>query len=130
VNDVRRETAGLQRKILGSWKQYSGREFLGFFPMDSDNFQCFPRRSFRKSSENSGREYCFHVPDISRVVLQDPETFLQDPVAGMIDLGRNFLNHVIIPHIHKEKLELLDLNRMCSEFISKNQNRKTFFGHE
>jgi hypothetical protein len=43
---------------------------------------------------------------------------------------RNFLNHVIIPHIHMEKLELLDLNRIYSEFISKNQNRKIFFGHE
>ncbi|CAF2675289.1 unnamed protein product [Rotaria sp. Silwood2] len=40
------------------------------------------------------------------------------------------LNHVIIPHIHKEKSDLLDLNRICSEFISKNQNRKNFFGHE
>ncbi len=30
------------------------------------------------------------------------------------------LNHVIIPHIHKEKLELLDLNRICSDVISKN----------
>ncbi|CAF1474490.1 unnamed protein product [Rotaria sordida] len=40
------------------------------------------------------------------------------------------LNHVIIPHIHKEKLDLLDLNRICSEFISKNQNRKNLFGHE
>ncbi len=35
MNDVRRETAGMQRKMLGSWKQYSGRE------------------------------YCFHVPGIS-----------------------------------------------------------------
>ncbi len=33
---------------------------------------------------------------------------------------RNFLNHAIIPHIHKEKLELLDLNRICSEFTSTN----------
>ncbi|CAF4989653.1 unnamed protein product [Rotaria sp. Silwood1] len=40
------------------------------------------------------------------------------------------LNHVIIPHIHKEKLDLLDLNTICSEFISKNQNRKNLFGHE
>jgi hypothetical protein len=47
-----------------------------------------------KNPENSGREYCFHVPDISRVLLQDPVTFqhlsckiLRDPVAGMIDLG-------------------------------------------
>jgi hypothetical protein len=39
------------------------------------------------------------------------------------------LNHVIIPHIYKEKLDLLDLNSICSDFISKNQNRKTFFGH-
>jgi hypothetical protein len=40
------------------------------------------------------------------------------------------LNYGIIPHIHKEKLDLLDLNKVCSEFISKNQTRKTFFGHE
>ncbi len=51
VNDVRRESASLQRKILGSWKQYSGRKFSGFFPVDSDNFQCSPRGSFWKSSE-------------------------------------------------------------------------------
>ncbi len=75
VNEVRQETVGLQRKILGSWKQYSGREFPGFFPVDSDNFPWFPRGSSWKSSENSGWEYCFHVPDISRVFLQDPVTF-------------------------------------------------------
>jgi hypothetical protein len=51
VNDLRRETAGMQRKILGSWKQYSGREFPGFFRVDSNNFQCFPAGSVPKSSE-------------------------------------------------------------------------------
>jgi hypothetical protein len=40
------------------------------------------------------------------------------------------LNHVIIPHIYKEKLDLLDLYRICPDFISKNRNRKTFFGYE
>jgi hypothetical protein len=44
-----------------------------------------------KNPENSRREYCFHVSDISRV-------FLQDPVAGMIDLGdhgnSSISNHV------------------------------------
>jgi hypothetical protein len=95
VNGVRRETAGMQRKILGSWKQYSGSEFSGFFSVDSDKFQWFPAGSVRKLSENSGREYCFHVPDISHVSLKDPVTFphlsckiLRDPVAGTIDLGR------------------------------------------
>jgi hypothetical protein len=84
----------MRRKIIGSWKQYSGREFPGFFPVDSNNFQCFPAGSVRKSSENSRPEYCFHVPGISRVFLQDPVTFphlswkiLRDPVAGTIDLG-------------------------------------------
>lgn len=38
------------------------------------------------------------------------------------------LNHVIIPHIHKERLDELDLNSICSTFISKNQSRKCFFG--
>ena len=36
------------------------------------------------------------------------------------------LNYVIIPHIHKEKLDKLDLNSICSDFISKNQSRKAF----
>jgi hypothetical protein len=78
VNDVRRETAGMQWKILGSWKQYSGPEFSGFF----GGFRQIPVVSGRirpeiigKNPENSGREYCFHVPDISRVSLQDPVTF-------------------------------------------------------
>ncbi|CAM4849388.1 unnamed protein product, partial [Rotaria magnacalcarata] len=38
------------------------------------------------------------------------------------------LNHVIIPHIHKERLDELDLNSICSTFISRNQSRKCFFG--
>ncbi len=51
VNDVRRKTAGMQRKILGSWKQNSGWKFPGFFPVDSNDFQCFPAGSVWKSSE-------------------------------------------------------------------------------
>jgi hypothetical protein len=45
VNDVRQETAGMQRKILGSWKQYSGRGSFRFFQW---------------------------IPTNSRVSLQDP----------------------------------------------------------
>jgi hypothetical protein len=48
VNDVRRETAGMQRKILGSWKQYSDREVARFFSR--------------------------WIPTTSRVFLQDPVT--------------------------------------------------------
>jgi hypothetical protein len=47
VNEVRRETAGMQRKILGSWKQYSGREFPGEF----QQLPVLSKRTFRKSSE-------------------------------------------------------------------------------
>ncbi len=57
VNDVRQETAWMQREILGSWKQYSGREFRGFFPVDSNNFQCFPAGSVRKSSEKKSGKF-------------------------------------------------------------------------
>jgi hypothetical protein len=64
VNDVRRETAGMQRKILGSWKQYYGWGFPGFFPVDSNNFQCF-------SAESD----------------DFPASFLEDPMTGKIDLG-------------------------------------------
>ena len=49
-----------------------------------------------KNLETSGREYCFHIPAISRVFLQDTLTFsafsgrfLQYPFSGTIDLGSN-----------------------------------------
>jgi hypothetical protein len=52
---------------------------------------------------NSQPEYCFYVPGISRVFLQDPVTFphlsrkiLQDPVAGTIDLGMTKKNQILI----------------------------------
>ncbi|CAF2033434.1 unnamed protein product [Rotaria magnacalcarata] len=38
------------------------------------------------------------------------------------------LIHVIMHHIHKERLDELDLNTICSTFISRNQSRKCFFG--
>ena len=130
------------REIAGTWKQYSRREFSGFFPMISGRFlpestgSCrnprektrkiparntasnflvfsgasrpFPavRRSpgvlfgrnrpeiIGKNPENSRRKYCFHVPAISRVFLQDTVTFrafpcrfLQYPFSGIIGLG-------------------------------------------
>jgi hypothetical protein len=47
-----------------------------------------------KNPGNSQPEYCFHVPGISRVFLQDPVTFphlswkiLRDLLAATIDLG-------------------------------------------
>jgi hypothetical protein len=43
-----------------------------------------------KNPGNSRLKYCFHVPDTSRVHLQDPMTFLRDPVAETIALGRRF----------------------------------------
>ena len=43
-------------------------------------------------------------------------------------MSQQRLNHVIIPNIHKDKLDLLDLKSIYSDFISKNENRKTFFG--
>ncbi|CAF1103019.1 unnamed protein product [Rotaria magnacalcarata] len=43
-------------------------------------------------------------------------------------MSQQRLNHVIIPHIHKDKFGLLDLKSVDSDFISKTENRKTFFG--
>jgi len=55
----------------GSWQEYTGK--------NPDNFR---------------PEYCFHVPAISGVSLQDTVTFphlscriLRDPVTGIFDLG-------------------------------------------
>jgi hypothetical protein len=48
------------------------------FSVDSKNSWLSGRirpEIIRKNPGNSRREYCFHVPDISRVSLQDPVTF-------------------------------------------------------
>jgi len=85
ANNIRWETGGMERKILGSWKQYSGREFSGFFSCGFRQLHLLSGRIrpeiIGKNLENSCWEYCFHVPDISRVILQDP-------AAGTIDLGK------------------------------------------
>jgi hypothetical protein len=67
VNDVRRQTAGLQRKILGSWKQYSGREFLGFFPVAGmidlgASTSSSSRSSTRSSKKNSNNGQTLILP--------------------------------------------------------------------
>ncbi|CAM4892343.1 unnamed protein product [Rotaria socialis] len=36
-------------------------------------------------------------------------------------MSQQHLNHVIIPHIHKDKFDLLDLKSVCSDFISKTE---------
>ncbi len=89
MNDVRRETAGMQRKILGNGKQYSSGEFSRFFrwiPRNSSAFWQDPSGNHRKNPENPRREYCFHVPDISGVFLQDLVIFQQNPARSG---GRN-----------------------------------------
>jgi hypothetical protein len=51
VNDVGRETAGMRRKILRSWKQYSGRKFPGFLrwiPTIASAFRQDPSGNHRK----------------------------------------------------------------------------------
>ncbi len=65
------------------WKQYSSRNFLGFFPMISDRF---PQESTGNSQEFIGKnfppEYCFHFrcfpagySDFSAPFLQDPARY-------------------------------------------------------
>jgi hypothetical protein len=63
-------------EITGIRKQYSGRKFFGFFPMNSSQL---PVISGRNQSEIIGKipkifplEYCFRFPLISESFLQDP----------------------------------------------------------
>jgi hypothetical protein len=84
----------MQRKKLGSWKEYSGREFSGFFSVDSDKFHWFPPGSVWKSSEKSGKFQagilllCSRYSPCFPAGSGDfPASFLQDPVAGTIALG-------------------------------------------
>jgi hypothetical protein len=73
------------------WKQYSGRKVFGFFQMISGRFLPESRGSWQESTgknlDNFWPEYCFHVPAISGVFLQETMTFLQDPVAKIFDRG-------------------------------------------
>jgi hypothetical protein len=79
------------------WKQYSDRKFVGFSPMISGRFLAKNTGSWQESTgKNLDRfrpEYCFHVPAISGVFLQDTLTFphlscriMRDPVAGIFVL--------------------------------------------
>jgi hypothetical protein len=74
-------------EIAGTWKQYSDRKFFGFFPMISDRFLTESAGSWQeytgKNPDNFRPEYCFDVPAI-------PGVFLQDPVTGIFDLGRGY----------------------------------------
>ena len=52
------------------------------------------------------------------------------PCSASLTMTQQRFNNVLIPHVHKEKLDQLDLNSIRSDFIAKNQSRKAFFGHE
>ncbi len=38
------------------------------------------------------------------------------------------LNHCLLTHIHKEKLDEIDPNQIMSTFIASNEKRQAFFG--
>jgi len=65
------------------WKQCSGRKFSGFFQVDFCQLPVLSGRNrlkiITKNPENFRPEYCFHVPTIAGV-------FLQDTVAGTFGL--------------------------------------------
>ncbi len=96
-----RSTAGNGRCVTENTRKLEGVFRSGISLIFSGGFQQLPVLSGRifpeiigKNPGNSRPEYCFHVPGISRVFLQDPVTFphlswkiLRDPVAETIDLG-------------------------------------------
>ncbi len=43
-------------------------------------------------------------------------------------MGQPRLNHCLLAHIYKEKLDEIDPNQIMSTFISSNERRQTFFG--
>ena len=87
------------------WKQYS---CLKIFWILSGNFRPFPDGKNRKGPQFigknpkiSGREYCFHLPVISRFFLQDTMIFptnsrrlLQYLVSGIVVMGWRLLFRV------------------------------------
>jgi hypothetical protein len=77
--EVRAGSCRKTPEIAGTWKQYSGRKFSGFFPMISGRFLTESTRSWQeftgKNPDNFRPEYCFHVLAISGVFLHDTVTF-------------------------------------------------------
>ncbi len=51
ANNIRWETGGMERKIQEVGSSILAGNFPDFFPVDSDNFPCFPAGYVRKSSE-------------------------------------------------------------------------------
>jgi hypothetical protein len=100
-NPGERRTAVNGRDVTENTRKLEAVFRPGIFWIFSGGFQQLPVLSGGIRPEmigtnpgNSRPEYCFHVPGISRVFLQEPVTFphlswkiLRDPVAGTIDLG-------------------------------------------
>ncbi len=63
-------------EIAGTWKQYSHRKFIGFFPVNADQFLVLSGRDrseiIGKNLKSFQREYCFHVPAIYGAFLPEP----------------------------------------------------------
>jgi hypothetical protein len=75
-------TAGNSRDTTENTRKLEAIFWSGIFGIFSTGFRQILVLSDRirpeiieKILENSWREYCFHVPDISSVFLQDPVTF-------------------------------------------------------
>ena len=43
-------------------------------------------------------------------------------------MGQERLNHLMLLHLHKEKLDKLDLVFIANEFVSGSKHRLSFFG--
>jgi hypothetical protein len=87
VNYVRRETGGIQQKILRNWKQYSSRKFSGFLQVDFENFPCFSPGSIGKNPAGILLPCLRYFSCFAAGSGDFPASFLPDPVAGTINLG-------------------------------------------
>jgi len=63
-----------------SWKQYSGPEFFRCLPV---KLLFFPVGRGRKSTDNSGPEYCFRFPSIPQLSCWNRWFFLSFPEDGI-----------------------------------------------
>lgn len=62
------------------------------------------RLNLTVSATTATAERCFSVMNRVKTCLRSTMT-------------QQHLNHVMIPHIYKEKLDQLDLNEICADFI-------------
>ena len=93
---------------------------------------------YLQSLSDGTRSYFSEVCQVAKILLVMPATnaFSERCFSAMRriksylrnTMGQERLNHLMLLHLHKEKLDKLDLVFIANEFVSGSEHRLSFFG--